>query len=304
MNSTFGLIALCIILAATASLLIIREIHLRSLNVRVAKAVGAPMQGTAPLSNTTEWVSSLGARYRRFYSPENLDQMRAVLQSSGFNPHRTMSLLIGGKTVAMFLFPMLGVFAFELWGSSLGDLVTFVVIGVVIGIMGPRLFLWRIRRRFNAAVQRGTPDAIDLLVVCSQAGLGFESALMRVAEETKRSNPSMAKVLELLLDDLRVLSPREAFENLGQRSTTDGLRRFATMVNQSLQYGTALSHVLRTIAEELRRERIIKLEERAHKLGVKLIVPMVLFLMPAMFVILGGSSFLHLVHAFDHILPR
>ena len=95
-----------------------------------------------------------------------------------------------------------------------------------------------------------------------------------------------------------MLPPREAFENLGQRSTTDGLRRFATMVNQSLQHGTALAHVLKQIAEELRRDRIIKLEERAHKLGVKLIVPMVIFLMPAMFVVLGGSSFLHIVHAF------
>lgn len=300
MNNTFSLIALCIILAATASLLIIREIHLRSLNARVSRAVGA--QGAAaPLSTTTEWISSLGTRYRRFYSPENLDQMRATLQSSGFNPHRTMSLLIGGKTVAMFLFPMLGLFAWGLWGQSLSDLFMFALIGVVIGIMGPRLILSRIRRRFNADVQRGTPDAIDLLVVCSQAGLGFESAVMRVSEEMKRSNLAMATVLDALLDDLRVLSPHEAFDNLGQRSTTDGLRRFATMASQSLQYGTALSHVLKTIAEELRRERIVKLEERAHKLSVKLIIPMVLFLMPAMFVILGGSSFLHLTHAFKHL---
>jgi tight adherence protein C len=176
----------------------------------------------------------------------------------------------------------------------------FIGLGTVIGIMGPRFILSRIRKRFNADVQRGTPDAIDLLVVCSQAGLGFETAIVRVSEEMKRSNLAMAKVLDALLDDLRVLSPAEAFEKLGQRSTTDGLRRLATMTSQSLKYGTALTHVLRNIAEELRRERIIKLEERAHKLSVKLIIPMVLFLMPAMFVILGGSSFLHLVHAFGH----
>jgi tight adherence protein C len=70
------------------------------------------------------------------------------------------------------------------------------------------------------------------------------------------------------------------------------------MLSQSLQYGTPLSQALRTIAADLRRERITKLEERAHKLGVKLTFPMVLFLLPAMFVILGGSSYLHLVHAF------
>lgn len=299
MSSTFAVIALAIVLLATASLLIIREFHLRALNVRVARAVaGASVQSAAPLSNTTRWLSTLGTKYRRFYSPENLDNMRAILQSSGFNPHRTMSILIGSKMVAMFMFPMLGVFAGEFWGSGLPDILMFTLAGIVIGIMGPRLILSRIRRKFNRAVQFGTPDAIDLLVVCSQAGLGFESALVRVAEEMKRSNPPMARVLDALLDDLRVLPPREAFENLSQRSTTDGLRRFATMVNQSLQHGTALAHVLRQIAEELRRDRIIKLEERAHKLGVKLIVPMVIFLMPAMFVTSGGSSFLHILHAF------
>jgi tight adherence protein C len=73
------------------------------------------------------------------------------------------------------------------------------------------------------------------------------------------------------------------------------------MISQSLQYGTPLSQALRTIAADLRRERITSLEERAHKLGAKLTIPMVLFLLPAMFVILGGSSFLHLIHTLTHI---
>ena len=91
----------------------------------------------------------------------------------------------------------------------------------------------------------------------------------------------------------------DAFEKLG--ATSEGLRRFGTMVSQSLQYGTPLSQALRTIAADLRRERITKLEERAHKLGAKLTIPMVLFLLPAMFVILGGSSFLHLVRSFKQV---
>jgi tight adherence protein C len=89
----------------------------------------------------------------------------------------------------------------------------------------------------------------------------------------------------------------DAFEKLG--STSEGLRRFGTLVSQSLQYGTPLSKALRTIADDLRRERITKLEERAHKLGAKLILPMVLFLLPAMFVIMGGSPMLHLMRTFS-----
>ena len=297
MTAGLSLVTLALAAATATLVLIIREIHIRSLNARVSKAVmGLPGQ-SAPFQDMTDWFSSLGMRYRRFYAEENLEQLRTILQSSGFNHHRTMPIWIGVKTVSMFLFPIIAFFVAQLLGKASNDLLIFTCIGVVIGIMGPRLILSLLRRRFNAAIERGTPDTIDLLVVCSEAGMGLESALERVAGEMNRSNPAMARVLFGLLDDLRILpNRRDAFEKLG--ATSDGLRRFGTMISQSLQYGTPLSQALRSIAEELRRERIIKLEERAHKLGAKLIIPMVLFLLPAMFVILGGSPILHLVRSF------
>jgi tight adherence protein C len=299
MTSGLTLVALAIATATATFVLIIHELHIRALNIRVSKAVmGVPGQ-SAPFQDMTGWLSSLGMRYRRFYSSENLEQLRTILQSSGFNHHRAMPILIGGKTVSMFLFPIIALFFAQLFGTS-DDLLIFTAIGAVIGIMGPRLILSVLRRRFNAAIRRGTPDMIDLLVVCSEAGMGLESALERVAEEMNRSNPAMARVLYGLLDDLRVLpNRRDAFEKLA--STSEGLRRFGTMISQSMQYGTPLSQVLRAIATELRRESITKLEERAHKLGAKLTIPMVLFMLPAMFVIMGASPFLHLVRTFDSI---
>jgi tight adherence protein C len=184
-----------------------------------------------------------------------------------------------------------------LFGKALTDVLVFTLIGVMIGILGPRLILAVMKRRFDAAIRLGTPDMIDLLVVCSEAGMGLESGLLRVAQEMSETNPPIARVLHCLLDDLRILPNRsDAFEKLG--STSDGLRRFGTMVAQSLQYGTPVGQALRNIAVDLRRERITKLEERAHKLGAKLTIPMVLFLLPAMFVILGGSPILHLVRSF------
>jgi tight adherence protein C len=298
---TFGSSMALAIAAATATLvLIIHELHIRALNTRVSKAVmGVPGQ-SAPFQDMTNWLSALGMRYRRFYSTENLEQLRTIVQSSGLNPHRTVSILIGGKTVSMLLFPIIGLFVAGFFGKSPTDLLFFPAMGLVIGIMGPRLILSMLRRRFNAAIRRSTPDTIDLLVVCSEAGMGLESALERVAEEMNRSNPAMARVLSGLLDDLRVLpNRREAFEKLA--SMADGLRRFGTMISQSLQYGTPLSQALRNIADELRRESITKLEERAHKLGAKLTIPMVLFMLPAMFIILGASPILHLARTFSHL---
>jgi tight adherence protein C len=206
---------------------------------------------------------------------------------------------IGVKIVSTFLFPVIALLVAQLSGRPPTDVLILTLFGVAIGIMGPRLILLVLRRRFDAAIRLGTPDTIDLLVVCSEAGMGLESGLQRVAEEMDQSNPAMARVLLGLLDDLRILPNRiDAFEKLA--STSDGLRRFGTMISQSLQYGTPLSQALRNIAADLRRERITKLEERAHKLGAKLTLPMVLFLLPAMFVILGASPFLHLMRALPH----
>jgi tight adherence protein C len=298
MTSGLSLIALAIAAAVATFVLIIHELHIRALNTRVSNAVLGVLGKSSPFQDMTGWLSSLGMRYRRFYSTENLEQLRTIVQSSGLNPHRTMSILIGVKTVSMFVFPIVAFLVAQFLGKPSTDLLVFTGIGVVIGIMGPRLILSVLRRRFNAAIRRGTPDTIDLLVVCSEAGMGLESALERVAQEMNRSNPSMARVLYGLLDDLRILpNRREAFEKLA--STSDGLRRFGTMISQSLQYGTPLSQALRSIATELRRESIIKLEERAHKLGAKMLVPMVLFMLPAMFIIMGASSYLHLIASFS-----
>ena len=300
MTLSLGLVALAIAAAAASFVLIIREIHFRTLNTRALNAVmGVPSQ-SAPFRDITGWFSSLGMRYQRFYAEENLDQLRTVLQSSGLNHHRTLPIWIGVKTVSMFVFPVVAFLVAQLSGKSLGEVMFYTLLGVVIGIMGPRLILSVLRRRFDAAIRLGTPDTIDLLVVCSEAGMGLESGLERVAQEMNQANPAMARVLYDLLDDLRILPNRiDAFEKLGSRS--DGLRRFGTMVSQSLQYGTPLSQALRSIAVDLRRERITKLEEKAHKLGAKLTIPMVLFLLPAMFIILGASPFLHLIRAFSGI---
>jgi tight adherence protein C len=303
MTAGLNFAAIAIAAAAVMLVLLIRELHLRALNVRVSNTVLGIPDGSTRSRTMTGWLSSIGTRYRRFYAEENLEQLRTVLQSAGFNHHRSLPAWIGFKTVSMVCFPLIAFFVAQLSGRSLTDVLVFTLMGTVIGIMGPRMILLVLRRRFDAAIRRGTPDTIDLLVVCSEAGMGLEAALQRVAEEMRQANPSMARVLHGLLDDLRILPNRaEAFEKLG--STSEGLRRFGIMISQSLQYGTPLSQALRAIAVDLRRERITKLEERAHKLGAKLTVPMVLFLLPAMFVILGGSSFLHLIHAFSQIGGR
>jgi tight adherence protein C len=297
MTAGLGFVAVALAMASVTLVLIIREIHIRALNTRVANAVMGIPDRSPRSQDMIGWFSSIGTRFRSFYAEENLEQLRTVLQSAGFNHRRLLPIWIGVKIVCMFLFPIVAFVSAQLSGRSPMDGLIFTLFGVVIGIMGPRLILWILTRRFDAAIRQGTPDAIDLLVVCSEAGMGLEGGLQRVAEEMGQSNPAMARVLYGLLDDLRILPSRaDAFEKLGTFS--DGLRRFGTVVSQSLQYGTPLGQALRGIAADIRQERITKLEERAHKLGAKLTIPMVLFLLPAMFIILGASPFLHLIRTF------
>ena len=296
MNGSMAVAALVVVAATATFLMVIREMHIRALNTRVSNAV-LGISDRSTRKDVTGFFASIGMRYRRFYAEENLDELRLVLQSAGFNHHRVLPIWLGVKTVSTFVFPIAAFLFAQLSGWTLVSVLTFTLLGVVIGIMGPRLVLLVMKRRFDKAIRSGTPDTIDLLVVCAEAGMGLESALQRVADEMNQTNPSISRVLYNLLDDLRILPTRaEAFEKLA--ATSDGFRRFGIMVSQSLQYGTPLGQALRSIATDLRRERITGLEERAHKLGAKLIIPMVLFLLPAMFVILGGSSFLHLIRSF------
>lgn len=298
--SGFFMAAIAIACGAASLVLIVREIHFRSLGVRVSHVVAgeasAPARSRGDMSG---WLSSLGSRYRRFYPEEDLENLKALLQSAGLNPYRVTPVWIGVKIISMATAPVVAALIAGFLRRSPTEVLIIALFGLVIGIVGPRAILALLKRRFTKAIKKGSPDAIDLLVVCTEAGMGLEGAVERVAEEMYRTNPSIARVLSNLLDDLRILpNRREAFDKLG--ASSEGLRRFAAMMSQSLQYGTPLGQALRAIADEMRREMIIKLEERAHQLGAKLIVPMVLFMLPAMFIVLGASPLLHLVHAFDH----
>src|SRR5256885_12112792 len=133
MTSGLGFVTLAIAAGAATLVLIIYEIHFRTLNTRVSNAVlGIPNQ-SAPLQDMIGWISSLGTRYRRFYAEENLEQLRTILQSSGFNHHRTLPIWIGVKIVSTFLFPIVALLVAQLSGRPPMDVLIFMLFGVVIG---------------------------------------------------------------------------------------------------------------------------------------------------------------------------
>jgi len=289
-----GLIGAILLIATTALNMLWTTVRQYRTNSRVHQTLTAKAARENALAGVFGQLQALGERVRHFYAPSSLEHLRDTIQVAGFNPHRMLPMLLGGKLVIMLLIiAVAGLTGYMLFGDIRSRLMVLGV-GIVLGMLGPEWILAIIRRRFVRTIEQGTPDALDLLVVCSEAGMGLESALVRVSQEMRHSNPAIASVLAKLLDDLRVLpNRRDAFNNLG-RTGVEGLRRLGAMLGQSMQYGTPLGNVLRAVAEELRRDRMNKLEERAVKLPAKLIFPMILFIMPSLYIVLLGPSFMRI----------
>lgn len=304
MTMTLLIAGVIVFLVIICGVLLWHEARHRAVEANMLRAIGRSTSQDLP-DRLGHWLRALGERCRTFYSPANLENLRSMIRAAGANPHRVLPLLLGGKVVMMILLPLIVVTAAAVFVDSMGIRLALIGLGVIVGFFGPDWMLGIMRRRFIAALEQGTPDAIDLLVVCSEAGMGLESALEHVAQEMSASHRAMASILASLLDDLRILpNRRDAFLNLGTRSGVDSLRRVATMLSQSLTYGTPVGDTLRAVAGELRRERMNKLEEKAVKLPAKLIFPMIGFIMPSLYIVLLGPSFMRLYDTLVSVTGR
>ncbi|HQU03029.1 MAG TPA: type II secretion system F family protein, partial [Acetobacteraceae bacterium] len=138
--------------------------------------------------------------------------------------------------------------------------------------------------------------ALDMLVICADAGLALESALVRVAGELRGMNAPLADELTQTSRELQMSADmRTALQNLGDRTGIEVLKRLATTLIQSLQYGTPLTQAMRSLSAEMRQEALIKFEERAAKLPVLLTIPMILFNLPCLFMIMAGPAIINVL---------
>jgi tight adherence protein C len=299
---TAGLIFAAILLLGLAAVLMLRDNSAKDMEARVIAAtrgrVAPDPLREAPLIGIRRLLHWLGRTIRgntRFYSERDILVLEGMISGSGMNPARVLPIILGLKAVMVLAVPAIG-FTYARLANFSGS-AQFITLFVCIpfGMLGPEWVLTFLRRPYMAALRRGIPDALDLLVVCSEAGMALESALEHVSKEIRHSNPAVSVALAKLLDELLVLPDRrEAFKNFGDRTGIEGARRLATMLGQSMQYGTPLSQVLRTIAIDLRRERLLALETKAARLPVLLVLPLILFIMPSMFIVLAGPAMMRL----------
>ena len=288
--------SLCFLLLAGSLLLMPHLRRHEGMRARLQQ-VRLDGQASAPITRPSgpllvRFVAAVGAWLGRssFVQARLAGGMRATLLQAGFRSQHAFSLFLGSKALLILTLPLT---AYVLIPSDVPSLRrNFVLlIAVVVGMMGPEFFIKRRRKQYIAALEVGLSDALDLMVICVESGLALEPAVERVGQEIKAAHPQVALEFELTTNELRVVADRRvAILNLGQRTGLEPLKRLSTTLVQTLQYGTPLASALRVLSAELRGETMIRFEAKAAKLPVLLTIPMILFILPCLFLVVGGPA--------------
>jgi len=170
---------------------------------------------------------------------------------------------------------------------------------VILGFFVPGLYLEQRLTKYRRQLQNGLPDALDLMVVCIEAGSGLDQAIVKTSDELAIAYPILAEELRMVITEVRAGKPRlDAFKSLANRTKVDDIRSLVAMLLQTDKFGTSVGQALRTHADTSRTKRRQRAEERAQKIGVKLVFPLVLFFFPALYVVVLGPAVIQLMHAF------
>jgi tight adherence protein C len=281
-------------LIAAACLMIFRgaedqETARRISGLRPGSGVEGPVSAysSAPILLLTR----LGrAMHNRMLSIRDAEALSKSLAAAGLEPSKTVPIFLGIKIICLLVVPVTVCAGAVFLGYPTEKQFLYAGLSLIVGIMLPNWIVALIRGPYQKALKRGIPDALDLMVVCAEAGLGLESTVNRVAQEMKQSNRAVGLEFSLLTYEMRIMPDRRiALTNLGERSGLPALKRLAGTIAQTLKYGTPLGQALRTLSAEMRNERIIQFEERASRLPALLVLPMIMFILPCLFIILMGQ---------------
>jgi tight adherence protein C len=244
-------------------------------------------------------VQALGERIEP--GQKDVSAIRLRLVQAGYQSQAAVPVYLGLRLALPIAMAFSAVTILSVLGmASLMGLVA-VIWFSALGYIAPSVFIGgRIRRR-QKEMQKALPDALDLLVVCVEAGLGLNQALVRVSEEIERLSPVLSEQFALVNLEIRAGTPRDdAFRNMGERTGLDDIKSLMAMLIQTDRFGTSIAQALRVQADTLRTKRRQRAEEAAAKTTIKLVFPLVLFIFPAMFVVILGSAIIQIFEALGH----
>jgi len=257
---------------------------------------GLPVKKTDAVTKVLEKATPALAKPLEPKSEEELSRLKLKLAMAGFRSDAASKAFLGLKFMGLMAGLVLGAGTFfPFLGATQQS--TFLTIGLAGALFYlPDLALWLIAKSRQQAIFLGLPDALDLLVVCVEAGLGLDQAMRRVAEETRKTCPPLSDELNLANFQLQMGRPRsEVLHELGARTGVADLRTLAAVLIQAEKFGSSVALALRTQSDAMRVRRRQIAEEKAAKTAVKLIFPLVLFIFPGIFVVLVGPAAITMV---------
>ncbi|MDX1698711.1 MAG: type II secretion system F family protein, partial [Thiohalobacterales bacterium] len=267
---------------------------------RLHVASGQP-GGTATLSSRLNQAMEPLTPYVMPKKDWERNRISERLVQAGFRSESALTTFHLIKAMLTILLPLATVLLAPLFPhATLNQVIIASAFAGFIGLTVPNMVLERMKLNRMKRIRHGFPDALDLLVVCSEAGLGLNAAIERVAQELEATHPDLAEELGLVNAETRVgVNRLDALRNLAQRTGLEDIRGLVALLTQSLRLGSGVADTLRIYSEEFRDKRMQKAEELAAKIGTKMIFPLVTCLFPGFFAVVIGPAALKIIAAFS-----
>jgi tight adherence protein C len=222
-------------------------------------------------------------------SPKDVTVMQRRLIRAGMRNENALKLLYGAKAVLGVTLPLLT--AALVMGAAYdpGNKAAIILAATAVGFFGPNEYVRRMAGRRQKEISRGLANALDLLVVCVESGLGLDQAILQVSKELEHAHPEISEEFGLVSLELKAGKRRvEALRNLGERTGVDDLKKLVAVLIQADRFGTGIAQSLRAHSDFMRIQARQVAEEKAAKLGVKLIFPIFFCILPSLFVVTVG----------------
>lgn len=228
-------------------------------------------------------------------SQQEISVVQQRLIRAGLRSDNAVKMFYGAKVITPLVLCLLA------WVSGAYHFGPMFIFALAIGggFLAPDFWLGRKIAKRQAEIKKGLPDVLDLLVICVEAGLSLDQATARTAQELEKAQPALSDELGIVALEQRAGRARaDAWKHLAERTDVDVIRNLVSMLVQAEQFGTSIGKTLRVHSETLRTKRVQEIEEKAAKLSVKLLFPLVLFIFPSLFLVVLGPAVLVMADSF------
>jgi len=220
---------------------------------------------------------------------------------AGYRSDNAVKMFYGAKVICPVVLLLLS------WVTGAIHLGAFFILALAggIGYLAPDFWLGRQISNRQKAIKKGLPDVLDLLVICVEAGLSLDQATARTAQELNKAQPELSDELGIVALEQRAGRARsDAWKHLAERTDVEEVRNLVSMLVQAEQFGTSIGKTLRVHSDTLRTKRVQEVEEKAAKLSVKLLFPLVLFIFPSLFVVVLGPAVMVMIESFQSLFGQ